>query len=198
MPRPFRLQHVSKPCPRWCPKAELGSRDPLRTALAQASPGLGGHLGLRHCLNQYPEPLAQESRAVLGASLRSGSRQSLKRRSTPDSGCLQRLRHGRHLPPPMPSCHNREVAGPGEPAKASHISKMLLPTIHSGPTCVPLPCHGIRFGLRASVGPQSPQPHLEDSSAYRQNRPTKLDRIKNLRAEVQVEAVIGRFHSPIT
>ena len=34
-----------------------------------------------------------------------------------------------------------------------------------------------------------PHPHLEDGSAYRQLRPTKLDKIKNFCAEVQVGLV---------
>ena len=36
---------------------------------------------------------------------------------------------------------------------------------------------------------QSPQPHLEDSSVYRPLRPTKLDKIKNLHAEIHTGAV---------
>ena len=38
--------------------------------------------------------------------------------------------------------------------------------------CIPPPCHATMPGSRAAVGPQSPQPHLEDGSVYRQNRPT--------------------------
>ena len=34
-----------------------------------------------------------------------------------------------------------------------------------------------------------PQPHLEDGSAYRPLRPTKLDKIKNLHAEIHTGAV---------
>ena len=41
----------------------------------------------------------------------------------------------------------------------------------------------------ASVGSQGPQPHLEDSSVYRPLRPTKLDKIKNLHAEIHTGAV---------
>ena len=41
----------------------------------------------------------------------------------------------------------------------------------------------------APVGSQSPQPHLEDGSTYHPLRPTKLDKIKNFRVEVQVGAV---------
>ena len=33
-------------------------------------------------------------------------------------------------------------------------------------------CHATILGSRASVGSQSPQPHLEDGFVYRQNRPT--------------------------
>ena len=36
-----------------------------------------------------------------------------------------------------------------------------------------------------------PHPHLEDGTAYRQVRPTKLDKIKNLHVEVQVGGVSG-------
>ena len=39
---------------------------------------------------------------------------------------------------------------------------------------------------RDAGGSQSPQPHLKDGSVYRQNRPTKLDEIKNFHLEVQV------------
>ena len=46
--------------------------------------------------------------------------------------------------------------------------------------------------LKASVGSQSPQPHLKSGSAYRQNRPTQLDKIKNLHAEVRSGHVILR------
>ena len=42
--------------------------------------------------------------------------------------------------------------------------------------------------LRSS---QAAQPHFEDGSVYRQNRPTKLDKIKNLHAKVQADAVGG-------
>ena len=42
---------------------------------------------------------------------------------------------------------------------------------------------------RASVGSPTAQPHLEDGSVYHQNRPTRLDKIKNLRIKVQVSSV---------
>ena len=35
------------------------------------------------------------------------------------------------------------------------------------------------------------QPHLENGSAYRQNRPTKLDKIENLCVSLHLDAVIG-------
>ena len=41
----------------------------------------------------------------------------------------------------------------------------------------------------ASVGSQRPQPHLKDSSVYRQNRPTRLDKIKNFRLDAPVDPV---------
>ena len=44
-------------------------------------------------------------------------------------------------------------------------------------------------GETASVGSQSPQPHLEDHSTYYPRRPTKLDKIKNRHPEVQAKAV---------
>ena len=53
------------------------------------------------------------------------SRQSLKSGST-HSGWLQRHRHGRHLPPPMPSCHNHAAAALDELPRPSHTSKMVL------------------------------------------------------------------------
>ena len=34
--------------------------------------------------------------------------------------------------PPMPSCHNRVAADPGEPPRPSHISKMVLSTVKIG------------------------------------------------------------------
>ena len=34
-----------------------------------------------------------------------------------------------------------------------------------------------------------PQPHLEDGSVYRQNRPTRLDKIKNLYLEAPIGSV---------
>ena len=38
------------------------------------------------------------------------------------------------LPPAMPSCHDRGVAGSGEPhSPPSHISKTVPPTVHLGP-----------------------------------------------------------------
>ena len=37
---------------------------------------------------------------------------------------------------------------------------------------VPALCQAITLGSRASIGSQIPQPHLEDGSVYRQNRPT--------------------------
>ena len=43
---------------------------------------------------------------------------------------------------------------------------------------------------RAAVGSQSPQRQFEDGSVYRQNRPTQLDKIKNLRVEVHACDVI--------
>ena len=59
---------------------------------------------------------------------------------------------------------------------------------------------GLRF--RASVGSQSPQPHLEDSSTYHPLRPTRLDKIKNLHAPVQVGGVergtVKRARPPFT
>ena len=36
-----------------------------------------------------------------------------------------------------------------------------------------------------------PQPHLKDGSAYRQNRPTKPDKIKNFSHQVRSGGVIG-------
>ena len=39
------------------------------------------------------------------------------------------------------------------------------------------------------IGSQSPQPHLKDGSAYRQNRPTKLDKIKNFSDQVQTNSL---------
>ena len=47
------------------------------------------------------------------------------------------------------------------------------------------------LGSRASAGLQAAQPHLEDGSVYRQNRPTRLDEIKNFHIEVQSGAVTG-------
>ncbi len=41
----------------------------------------------------------------------------------------------------------------------------------------------LRVGLHAA------QPHLKDGSVYRQNRPTRLDEIKNFHAAVQAGAV---------
>ena len=57
----------------------------------------------------------------------------LKRRSTPNSGRLQRHRHGRHWPPTLPSCHNHAAAALGESHSPSHISKMVLSTVKIGP-----------------------------------------------------------------
>ena len=50
-----------------------------------------------------------------------------------------------------------------------------------------------KFGCchRRPLPSQSPQPHLEDSSVYRQNRPTKLDKIKNLYDQVPVANLTG-------
>ena len=45
--------------------------------------------------------------------------------------------------------------------------------------CERLPRRTIMFRPRASVGSQSPEPHLEDGSTYHPLRPTKLDKIKN-------------------
>ena len=42
-----------------------------------------------------------------------------------------------------------------------------------------LPATPYYLRFRASVGSQSPQPHLEDGSVYRQNRPTKPHSIKH-------------------
>ena len=39
------------------------------------------------------------------------------------------------------------------------------------------------------MGLRVDQPHLEDGSAYRQNRPTKLDKIKNFRDQVPADCV---------
>ena len=41
-----------------------------------------------------------------------------------------------------------------------------------------------------------PQPHLEDGSVYRQNRPTTLDKIKNFRITLQVGAVTDACLAP--
>ena len=41
-----------------------------------------------------------------------------------------------------------------------------------------------------------PQPHLEDGSVYRQNRPTTPPKIKNFHVEVQAGFVIGGLLGP--
>ncbi len=57
----------------------------------------------------------------------------LKRRSTPNSGWLQRHRHGRHWQPELPTCHNHAAAALGESHSPSRISKMVLSTVKIGP-----------------------------------------------------------------
>ena len=44
---------------------------------------------------------------------------------------------------------------------------------------------------RDSVDSQTAQPHLEDGSVYRQNRPTQLDKIKNLHSQIRSGPVVG-------
>ena len=46
---------------------------------------------------------------------------------------------------------------------------------------------------RRPLPSQRPQPHLEDSSVYRQNRLTKLDKIKNLPVAVSDGDVDGQL-----
>ena len=50
---------------------------------------------------------------------------------------------------------------------------------------------------RDSVDSQTAQPHLEDGSVYRQNRPTRLDEIKNFHVEVQTGRVVQPSSPPI-
>ena len=57
----------------------------------------------------------------------------LKRRSTPNSGRLQRHRHGRHWPPALPFYHSHAAAALGESHSPSRISKMVLSTVKIGP-----------------------------------------------------------------
>ena len=55
-----------------------------------------------------------------------------------------------------------------------------------------LRCPLRRFIILVPRTSESPQPHLEDSSVYRQKRPTQLDKIKNLRVAVQFSLVAER------
>ena len=52
--------------------------DPLALRSPKLAPGLGGYLGLHHCLNQHTQPLAQEVEVLAsGASLRNSSNTSI-------------------------------------------------------------------------------------------------------------------------
>ena len=53
-----------------------------------------------------------------------------------------------------------------------------------------------RLGLWAVLRLKPPKPQLEDGSVYRQNRPTQLDKTKNLYLEVRSEPV-ARPCSPL-
>ena len=74
-------------------------------------------------------------------------------------------------------------------------------------SCVPPPQRVTIHEPRASVGSQSPQPHLEDGTTYHPRRPTRLDKIKNFHAEDQVAGIgarevsvasLGALTTPIT
>ena len=43
-----------------------------------------------------------------------------------------------------------------------------------------------RYCLPSNTALQTSQPHLEDGSVYRQNRPTQLDKIKNFHIELPI------------
>ena len=56
----------------------------------------------------------------------------------------------------MPSCHNHAAAALGGPHRPSHISKMVLPTVHSGPAGSRGPHDGrgplLGLGFRMALG----------------------------------------------
>ena len=54
----------------------------------------------------------------------------------------------------------------------------------------------LRYGSR-SQGSQSSEPHLEDSSVYREKRPTRLDKIKNFHLEAHLGPLDLRSGFPV-
>ena len=44
--------------------------------------------------------------------------------------------------------------------------------------------------LLSNTNRQTPKPQFEDGSVYRQNRPTRLDKIKNLHTEIRSKPVV--------
>ena len=70
--------------------------------------------------------------------------------------------------------------------------------IHSLPSCIwkivlpTVPIESQWCCLSSEMDLHGAEPQFKDGSVYRQNRPSKLDKIRNLRVEVDSSGVIGR------
>ena len=119
--------------------------------------------------------------SVMGSALRKAGRQLGGWASIETSGLgephLCRRRAARRLP----DAGRRRV---GEGRRGDRGER---PRQGRNACCVPQPHRTIMSGPRASVGSQSPQPHLEDGTTYYPLRPTKLDKIKNLHSTDSID-----------